>query len=334
MLSEFRRSCPRLGHLLPAICRVFVSVALLYFVVRRVNLEELKSTLQALRWWPIIASTAILCLRQPILGYRWKAVLSSMQIDVTVRWGTYWHMVGAFFSMFLPTSIGGDVIRVYQLRRRTRRTADSLASVFVERFLGFSIMFGTVVFGIFARVLKTSMPNLRFAMYALLGLYVGVCALLFSPVGERVIVGLFEKLRLPKSGEMVGSFFSSLRRLFRNRIIFLTALLLSAVVQYAMVLCVYLNGLSMTLDISFVHYLVAVPIVWLATMLPVSINGVGVREGAFVALFATGTTGRPEALALSFIFFAQTILIAAVGGVLHIFHPFLCKRKPDQGKVN
>jgi len=89
------------------------------------------------------------------------------------------------------------------------------------------------------------------------------------------------------------------------------------------VICTYLVGLSLGLEVSLEYYFLSVPIIWLVTMLPISINGIGVREGGFVLFFTAVGVSTADALLLSLLTFAQLLLIGLLGGVLFVSGPLL-----------
>jgi len=88
------------------------------------------------------------------------------------------------------------------------------------------------------------------------------------------------------------------------------------------VICTYLVGLSLGLEVSLEYYFLSVPIIWLVTML-ISINGIGVREGGFVLFFTAVGVSTADALLLSLLTFAQLLLIGLLGGVLFVSGPLL-----------
>ncbi|NQT37216.1 MAG: flippase-like domain-containing protein, partial [Planctomycetes bacterium] len=103
------------------------------------------------------------------------------------------------------------------------------------------------------------------------------------------------------------------------------AFLISVVYQTVGIVCTYLVGLSLGLNVPLGYYFVSVPIIWLLTMLPIAINGIGVREGGFVLFFTAAGASTADALLLSFLTFAQLLLIGLFGGVLYLVYPWFSR---------
>ena len=136
-------------------------------------------------------------------------------------------------------------------------------------------------------------------------------------------------MRINKLGEAIAKGHQALWHLARRRRGLLYAFGVTILFHLIGVFCVYLTGSSLRLDVPFRFYCVAVPIIWTLTMLPVSINGIGVREGGFLLIFSTvGVTG-PDAVLLSLLTFLQITVIGLLGGLVYLLDPWL--RKEDGG---
>ena len=95
-------------------------------------------------------------------------------------------------------------------------------------------------------------------------------------------------------------------------------LLISIVFQFTGVIATYLVALSLGSDTGFIYFLILLPVIWVLGMLPVSINGLGVREGSFVLLFGTVGMTKEMAMAISILWFVQNIGLGLIGGVIFV----------------
>ena len=90
--------------------------------------------------------------------------------------------------------------------------------------------------------------------------------------------------------------------------------------QSAGIFATYLLGVAIGSPISLSYYFILLPIVWLVAMIPISINGLGLREGAFVVLFVSIGMSKEAAIAISVLFLAQAMLQGLIGGVLFLIN--------------
>ncbi len=295
------------------------------WLLHRVCLEEVAAALRTSQWWLFALSTLILCAWQIVAACRWAIILAAAQIRPPLARLLYWYMTATFFNMFLPTALGGDVVRIYQLAKNTGRSADAAASVVMERILGFLALTGMAVVALLLSSKARQEPTLYLGVVAGAGAYAVVLVALFHRGFGRMTVRLFRRLGLPRLGEQAERGYAALYALQEHERTILLAFLISLVFQAVGIVCTYLVGLSLGLNVSLSYYFGSVPIIWLLTMLPISINGIGVREGGFVLFFTAAGVSTADALLLSFLTFAQLLVIGLLGGALYLIYPWFSK---------
>jgi uncharacterized membrane protein YbhN (UPF0104 family) len=253
---------------------------------------------------------------QALSSVRWRMLARVQGYDGPLQAFVAYYFIGMFFNLVLPTSVGGDVVRVWYLANRDgtgpregRRMA-ALVSVMVERVNGVLVL---VVLACAAAALSpTPLPPWLAAGVAAVGVAaVGCVAAL--PILNR----LFEKY--PRVGGHPR--LSHLRRLLAGSVAYgehpalvFNVTALSVVVQLGNVVVVWLIGAALGLPISPWYYGVLVPLVTLLTLLPVSVNGMGLREAGTVLLLAPLGVAEADAVTLSFLTFA-VYTAASLGGV-------------------
>jgi len=136
--ESMRHKTPKV--LLVKLTRLLVSATLIPLLLWRIDTKELETALRGSRWWLFGLSTLILAARYLISGFRRQIILASQGSTVPVARLVYWYFVGGFFDMFLPTSLGGDAMRIYQAGKSMNRMARDAASVVLERMVGFAGM--------------------------------------------------------------------------------------------------------------------------------------------------------------------------------------------------
>jgi len=229
------------------------------------------------------------------------------------------YLIGYFFNHILPTSVGGDVVRAYQLGRAENRLAAATATVFMERFTGL------VVLNVLALLAVLIDPRFRGNLWfvGLVSAVVAGTVLLAWLVFSRTLLNRLQALPLPepvpriltKIGKVQTAVLS-----YRGHPRALAVSMVYSVLFYAVsVLIVYVGCLSLGHRPPMIGMLVAVPVMLVVFMVPISLGGVGLQEWAYFAVL--GVIGVPQAVGLSLglLYRARSLLFGLAGGVLFPF---------------
>ena len=260
------------------ILKVAVSSAFLYFVLARTGYAKVLAVLGGIKLSAFISAILLYIFAQYISTLRWKLLLPQ---GLGTRKLFSLYMIGSFFNIFLPGIIGGDAVKGYYLYQATGDGSLSLASVFMDRYLGFVVLI---------TICAVAFP---FGYTYLHGS--GVEWVLPVTIFSFVVGSLlFFRLRLGSRVKFVGQIYANFS-LYRNKSgVIAKALLLSAFVQFASIIAVYVLSVGLGQHTPLLAFFIYLPLIILFSMLPISISGLGVREGAFVVFF--GLAGvRPEA---------------------------------------
>lgn len=290
--------------------RAGIAVTLLWLVLRGAGVEALAARFSRATLPAVLAGSALLLLSQVLAALRWRLLLG----PDAPRLGALIHLylVGAFFSLFLPTAVGGDAFRAAMVARGSAEPERAVLSVVLDRGLGVLalLLFGLVGLwldpasagGLVTRVAGVMAPG-RLATLAAIGL-----------AGLVAIAALAR--RHPRLRALPATLLAALRAtLGRGRSTWL-ALLVSLAVQGLMVLLWMVVARGVGLALPAGRFLVGVPLVSLATMLPLSIAGLGVREWAWVWYLDPFGVAAGDAVALSLGYFACPLIAGLVGGAL------------------
>ena len=117
--------------------QIVISALLIGYLLTRIDLHRLVAVWSTIRLPFVVLALALQCLGVMISSWKWWSLLRVRGHAVPYWWAVRAYFIGQFFSNFLPTSIGGDAVRIYLASRRTGAPAVAIASVFVERLTGF-----------------------------------------------------------------------------------------------------------------------------------------------------------------------------------------------------
>lgn len=215
------------------------------------------------------------------------------------------YFVAAFFNNLLPTALGGDAVRLFMLAREGLPKREGAVFIVAERAIG-----------VIALVLLAVVGVLTFDVPAEVDLFVGLlaAAVVLALAGAFLSRPLLERWALRRPA-LADALKAALLLADAPRLLLLV-LLSSLVFQVASIALSWVSAAAFGLDLPFTACLALVPLVWLATMLPISIGGIGIREIAFAHLLGTIGVSTEASLLVSLGTFAGLVVTGAVGGLL------------------
>ena len=282
-----------------------VTFCLLGFVLYQAGLfdsagqDKLINLIKDANIYYLLGSIALGVLVNIVSSFKWYCLTRSQQLNASFGRIFAYYVVGQFYNLFLPTSVGGDVVRSYELGKFTGRQADALASVFVERYTGVLTLLVVAVLAVLGQL---SRFNQDFIIFSLLGfaMILGVMAWLVFDL--RPYYWLRE--RLTSMSSKLRFIFNKLDQLVEavsnyktNKMPIILAFLNSVLFYFFAVLNVYLTTLVFQLDVRFIDMLIATPIIMLIMNIPVSIGNIGLMEFAYYSVYQI--MGYSPSLALS-----------------------------------
>lgn len=301
--------------------KVAVSVLLLYLLFSRLDLSQVARQFQNIRW-PILVLAFVLLLSQTaISSLKWKFILRADGSDVPFLflWKTYW--IGNFLSLFLPTSIGGDFYRIAAVRGASQSLGKSASSVLFDRMTG---LFALISIAFIAGILLPENPVGEFTALFYLGIVVAFLVLT-SDFAPR-LMGRFNN-RLTRAALKVFSSFSAYKR---DKASLLAVMSLAFLFQFMIVVLNKLYSMSLGMDVPFERLMLVIPMIYLTEVLPISINGLGVRESAFAFFFVLIGQTREQGLAVALLVVFLRYMVSAIGGLLLLFDNLTHKKEVEQ----
>lgn len=229
------------------------------------------------------------------MSYKWLLLLRVKNKNISIFTVIRVYYIGTLIGFFLPTTVGGDVVRVLKLQSEENKGSDVLSSVILERMLGFVASAILAAITALCMILIYKLHIWHFLIIA------GAVLVLFILI---LVVSLNKRLinRIDKSKKSSRNFLlDKLKKLYMSyseykdhKGLLLIFLALSILEQLIPVLANYLACLALNLKIPFIYFLLIIPLVQLISRIPVSFEGIGINEGLmvyFFGLFALSKTG-------------------------------------------
>ena len=311
-LTDSRRRLPR--WVTPT-ARIAGTVALLAFALRGIDWPTFLELLETVdwRWWGV--GLALSFAVNLLASIRWAALARPIGFDLPLQAFVRRFFEGQFFSLCLPTSIGGDVVKAYRLADTTQGRVLAGCTILTDRLCGLAAL-GILAF--------TALTSKQFNLPILATVAAGTFLLGTVILVVRWAIGHLDWIaaRLPQ-GHAVQRVVARLLPYQQRPWLVTSAVAWSLLVQMGGALVVACIGRSVGAVLPLTFWFVAVPLLALAMILPLSIGGVGVREGGLALLLAPEGVAAEKAVAIGLLWFLSTIVCGLAGGVM-----FLAAREP------
>jgi hypothetical protein len=304
-----------LSRWLATLARIVGTVALMGFALRNVNLPALLGLLETVdwRWWG--AGLALVVGVQIAASIRWAALARPIGFQFPLGVFIRRFFEGLFFSLCLPTSIGGDVVKAFRLAHTTHGRVLAGCTILADRLTGLAAL---------AIIALTALASIRLALSTIESLAFGGLLLGVVLVAVRWAVGHLDGIaeRLPPN-HAARVILARLLPYQQQTGLVTSAIAWSLLLQLGGSVVVACVGRSVGVMLPLAFWFMAVPLVALAMVLPISISGVGVREGGLALLLAPYGVPAEKAVAIGLLWFLLNILCGLAGGLM-----FLADRKP------
>ncbi len=296
--------------------RVSVTLLLFAFLFKSLSWSTLLAALTHVHLAVLPVAVVVGVFSLVVSAYQWQSLLRSERIHVDLAKLINLYLVGMAFSHFLPTGMGGDVVKAFYVGRESGNSAGSASAVVMSRVTGF---FGMMLVA-FPALIIWHAHFTRNIVLLFVSLSLGVGSMIIGAVFSarllpRLFKGKWAKRRLFASAIRIGDALSMSARRPRSLCV---ATLFGILFHVVACLNYYSFALALGMDVPLHFYFVAIPLASLAAFLPISINGFGVRESAFVYVFSTIHVAITTSLLLAFLVDAQVLCFGAIGGCIYL----------------
>ena len=298
--------------------KMVVSAALLWFLFHRLQWARIGPALGHAdpRW--VAAAAGLLILSNLLASYQWSRLLGAVDIALPFwKVAAYYH-VGLFFNNFLPANVGGDFVRTMDASRAGSSRATALSTVVLDRLIGTVALGGIAVF--------TTLPAIDHfhlaAAYAGVLAFFAIAVLMLRAVLEprvlAVVERLFSRIGLTRLSPALEEMSQRLVAFRGRRALFVELFGVATVVQVMRIGVHVLFAQALGLRVDTAFFFLFVPLLAVLVSLPISLNGIGVREGAGMFLFGLVGLDQAHAFALQFGTYLVAVGVSILGGLVFL----------------
>jgi len=296
--------------------KVAVSLALLAYLFSITDLAALEERVRSADLLLLAAAVGAYVAMLALATWRWQVLLEGLGVAAPLRRLTASYLVATFFNNFLPSNIGGDVVRVRDGSRITGSTAASLAVVGIDRILGFGALYvlAAAAFVLGGPVVR-EFAGARVVLAGLALLFGALAYIFFRPGTARAMMSASRLNRIEWIREQFeaaqGAVHAYRARMRTVWLAFAASLALQALAVWYYVAVARALRIPLSASAAFLM----VPLCGLLQAVPVSFNGWGLREGLFTVYFGQVGLPKESALAFSLVGAGLVVLLSLSGAV-------------------
>ena len=298
--------------------KIALSLALFAYVVAKVSPGNVWAVVRHADPNLLAAAAALFVFSNLVGSWLWGRLLRAQGVRIPFRKAAAYYFVGLFFNNFLPSNIGGDLARISDASKYAPNVSSVFSATLMDRLLGVLAIALLAVIASFATLD-------RFHLYAIYGTVVLIFLLalgVFLSVFNRTLLKAFEwpfrVLGLKGVEASIGRLLDDLHGFRNEKAALRAAFVATTVVQISRIYVHYLVGLSLGVRLAAGYYFLFVPVLAALVSLPISMNGLGIREGASVVLFRMAGLSREEAFTIPFVTYLMSVFISLLGGFIFV----------------
>ena len=327
------------------VLRIAISVGILFYLFKTQfkNFVDVVSAFResGVNYWFIALSLVMYWAGTYLMVLRWKILLYTQKISASQPFLLGSYLVGCFFNNFLPTSIGGDIYRIYDSSKLKNSSAMKAGSIIlVDRFIGFMSMVIYLVFALAIGFVKASHVEFMMGKWKVSNQLLSILIIMLFALAVFIILimlfpdffklnRLFRKTRFLHMWEdKFRQIYDALKEFRKFKFNLFVNMVLSLVLQFAFILnCFYVGRAFGITHLSLIGFIFVVQISGILSMIPISVGGIGVREGVFVIL--ASVLGAPKNIAtiVSLVLLVIILIPGIAGGIIYAIRPAIDKKR-------
>ncbi len=309
-------------HKIFSFLRFSIGFLIVFYLIRTIEINGIVNLYNSVNLKYIAIAAFLYILDRLVADYRWNCLLKSKDVSVPLYIMVEISLVGQFIGKFLPSSLAPDAVRAYGLSKETLNTTESVSSVFVDRFISFLSLLIVALFGASysLKIQEIGESRLIFFLFAMFMsvLFLSTLVIFANPIILRLLTnyGLINRYKLI---EKIVEFYESMYAYNNKKSVVFKAFALSLFTQVLRCLIAYVSALALGVYINVLYFFVFIPTISLILMLPLTIGGLGVAEGAYMYFFSRVGMLSYEAFAVCLLLRVLTLgTILLPGGIIFV----------------
>lgn len=299
------------------ILRFIVTGVLVYIIFKKINLQNTIITIKKADIKFIFLGIIVFFFFHLITVFRWKFMLFKSSLNLAYLKLLKFHFISLFFQNFLPSTLGGDFVKGYLAFKGNPKIKVAI-SIFISRFSGIiSLVLLASISSYLLGIKNPIFSNMHWYIFGIFGILLLIFIFLFSNWFKKIIIFIYRLFKI-KGEKYIDIFFYNLN-IYKNIKIIIPLFGLSLIVQIIPVLAHFFLFSSTGENISITYFFLFVPFVIFASLLPITLNGIGIRENIYFFFLKSMVDIKDPIFAFLFFILGVHIFFSLIGGILTLF---------------
>jgi uncharacterized protein (TIRG00374 family) len=298
--------------------KILISLALFAYVVAKVSPKDIWATTRRADPPLLLLSAGLLFFSNLVGSWLWARLLRAMGVAIPYRKAASYYFVGLFFNNFLPSNIGGDIARISDASKHATHVSPVFSATLMDRLIGVLAIAFVAVLASFAAIDRIHMAAIYVTIFFVFLFSLGLFLSIFS---RRILMAFewpFRVLGARSIERAIARLLDDLHGFKSQGQALVVAIAASTLVQITRILVHYTVGLALGVRVAMGAYFLFVPVLAALVSLPISMNGIGIREGAGVVLFQMAGMTNEQAFTVPFLTYLLSVVISLLGGLIFI----------------
>jgi glycosyltransferase 2 family protein len=307
--------------------RILISFGLIAFLLFTVDFGDMRGSLAGSNGYFLLAALMVAFGDRLIMAFKWSILLRAKAIHIPLMKVTVTYWISTFLGLFLPATVGADAIRAYAVSKGGQRGRDVVSSIVIERIFGIlallifvliSIVLSIFVFG------ESFFENIWNLFGIILIFFVILTGFIYISLNRSFLQKMYRFFEV-RSPKLLGNkWVSKLRDVYQSYLAYQDQkkvlagfLFLSFLENLFPIFWTYFLSLAFNIPVPLLYIFILEPIVLVLVRLPISIDGIGIKEGAFVYFLSLIGIPSSDALLLGIASHILAVISILPGGVLY-----------------
>ncbi|RPI00801.1 MAG: UPF0104 family protein [Calditrichaeota bacterium] len=298
--------------------KISISLTLIILLLSNIGLASIRRQIADADWRYVLLACMTFIISNIMGALQWHLLMKSQNMAIPFKYSLSFYHIGLFFNNFLIGYIGGDALRIYDVRRYSGDGAAAVTTVLFDRFIGFLTLTTTAMIVSLLWIGNLKSLNAVYSIAIILFIWLVALFFLFNNKAGFWLGRLFRPLLPGRIVAKVEEIYCSINNLRHSRMMLVQVIFISIFVQLLRIVTHYWTAISIGAKTHVLYFFIFVPIIALLASLPISFGGVGVREQSGVALFTTVGLGASQIATFEFLAYLVGIFATLPGGILFI----------------
>lgn len=298
--------------------KVAISIALFAWLFHRVQWNNILAAIEHARGEWLAAAFLLLVLSNVLGSYQWNRLMRAVGIQIPFwKVCSYYH-VGLFFNNFLPANVGGDLARILDASRAGHTRTTALSTVLMDRMVGTVALAGLAVLTTLPAIDRFHLAAIYLGVLGFFAFAVTMLWAVFHPSLLHSITRMLARIGLDRFRPTLEELAERLGGFRGQRQLFLELFTVATVVQIMRIFVHVLVARALGIQVDLAYFFLFVPLLAVIVSLPISLNGIGVREGVGILLFGMVGLDKGSAFSLQFTTYLVAVAVSLIGGIVFL----------------